>query len=78
MSMNLFNMNHCTTPSDDVFSSIHLFRKDLVLFHMTVVRGTILIQSIIGHTDAHNVHPVQSSVTCGICVTRIKCYSLIT
>lgn len=27
------------------------------------------MQSMIGHTDKHSVHPVQSSVTCGIWVS---------
>lgn len=30
------------------------------------------MQSIIGQTDKHKVQPVQSSVTCGICVSESK------
>jgi len=33
---------------------------------------TYLIQSIIGHTDKQSMHPVQSSVTVGMCVSGSK------
>lgn len=33
-----------------------------------ILNKTYIIQSIIGQTDKHRVHPVQSSFTCGICV----------
>lgn len=33
---------------------------------------THLIQSITGQTDKQRVHPVQSSVTCGMCVLGSK------
>lgn len=37
-----------------------------------VVLGTMEIQSRMGHTDTHKVHPVQSSVTVGMCVCGSK------
>lgn len=36
------------------------------------LRGTMVIQSGMGHTEAHRVQPVQSSVTVGRCVSALN------